>query len=712
MRFALLLCAAAACRSPVPRHYYTLTGQAPATRFPRPYPVVLRVRDLEMRTSYRREELIVRSDAHEITFLRRQRWSEPPQRMISSLVREQIRRSGVSAEVQDDGALGEPNFVLGGEIEAIEQLMAGSERYAHLAITYRLQRFHDDATVWSFRIDARRPVSGTSMRSVVRATSEMLAAETDRALVDLGKYFDDPGAPRPPAVARAVEKPPPAPGVIGPGDGSRWSNLPQVLRDDTPIPVGMGAVFAPTLSDGDREPLVSVYRNGRLVAGQGKLGTRIALAPGDYEIRVGSGAVSQQMSTRLRVAEGKTTIVPPAWAGLEVAVVDQTFVPFRGTYELIRMASREEFGLGFGADEQLGEVTRVWVLPPGLYKIIRAGGTYRDRTDFATVRLEAGRLTRFTLVLDPDDGRFLGAGEKDPDLSDLAVREDADQSHWLLRAVVGGDLNFRRSDQVGEQAGWRISFRAFFDGAARYLNGRHVWNSQLELEEGQTRLPDQGTFQSDADRLFSHTIYTYQLLPWFGPYVRLGLETKLLRRYENFETPQDVIVLDEEGMPVRTLTGVSRVRLGSTLAPLSAREGAGGNFRLLRAPLAELDLRLGFGARQTVANDLFVFEEDAAGGPGTLAPLVDSSVQGFEGTLVGLGRVARFITVSTELDGLVPVTKDDLLVVSWRNQATVRLASFLSLNYRFNLTRDPNLGIGTDVRTEHDVQLRFSFVLL
>jgi ABC-type uncharacterized transport system auxiliary subunit len=707
---ALLACAAIACGTPAPRHYYTLTGQMPATKFAQPFPVKLRVRDLEMRRSYRRDELVTRADANELTFLRRQRWSEPPQRMISGLVREQVRRSGIATEVQDDTAVGEPDFVLAGEIEAIEQLTAGSERWAHLAGVLRLQRFKDDTAVWDFRIDARRPVSGTSTRSMVRSLSEILAAETDRALVDLGRFLADPNAPRVAVIPPAEAATRPAPGMLVPDPTSTLNDMPQLLRDDTEIPLGRGAIFAPTLSDGDREPLVGVYRAGRLVIGKGRLGRRIVVDPGDYEVRIGSGAGNQQLSSAVRVEAGKTTIVPPIWAGLEVAVVDETFVPFRGTYELIRMESREDFGLGFGADEQLGEETRVWVLPPGLYKIIRAGGTYRDRTDFATVRVDAGRLTRFTLVLDPDDGRFLGAGENDPSIADLAVT-DEDESPWLLRAVIGGDLNFRRSDQLGEQEGWRISFRAFFDGAVRLTTGRHLWNTQLELEQGQTRLPDQDTFQSDADRLFFHTIYTYQLLSWFGPYARAGLETKLLTRYENFDTPQDVVVLDEEGMPVRTLTSVRRVKLGSTFAPLSLREGAGGNFRVLRTRFAELDLRLGFGGRQTIANDLFVFQEDLAGGPGQLIPVVDSSVEGFEGTLVGLGRVTRFVTVSTELDGLVPINGDDLIVVTWRNQTTVRLASFLSLNYRFNLTRDPNLGIGTDVRTEHDVQLRFSFVL-
>jgi ABC-type uncharacterized transport system auxiliary subunit len=703
--------AATGCHSPAPRHYFTLSAQVPAVRFARPYPVKLRVAELEMRRTYRRDELVTRADVHELTFLRRQRWSEPPQRMITGVIREHLRRSGIALEVQDESTISDPDFVLGGEIEAIEQVTLGDRHFAHLAMTYRLRRFKDDQMVWDFRIDAQRPVSGTSMRSTIGTLSAILASETDRALVDLAKYFADPSAPRGRALAaRPAQKDrPPAPGWIAPDDTSPLNNLDELLRDDTPMPVGFGAIFAPGLADGHREPLVGVYRNGRLVVGKGRLGKRIIVRPGDYEVRLGSGAGNQQMSVWVRVEDGKTTIVPPTWAALDVAVVDETFVPFRGTYEIIRMDTREDFGLGFGADEQLGELTRVWVLRPGLYKIIRSGGTYRDRTDFATVRLEAGRLTRFTLVQDPVDGRFLGAGEADPDLADQA---DGAISAWRLRAVLGGDFNLRRSDQVGDQDGWRVSYRAFFDGAARWMSGPHGWNTQFELEEGRTRLPSQDIFLSDTDRLFFHTIYTYQLLSWFGPYARAGLETKLLLRHAAFETPQDVVVLDEDGMPVRTLMGVSRVKLGSTFAPFQMREGTGANFRALRTRFAELDLRVGFGARQTIANGLYVFQEgETDADPDVIIPVVDSSIEGVEATIVGLGRITRFVTVSTELDSLVPLWGEDLAVVTWRNQVNIRLASFLSLNYRFNLSRDPNLGIGDDVRTEHDLQLRFSWVL-
>ena len=705
----LVLLVASACGSLPQRHYYTLTGQPPAKSFEKPFPIKLRVADLGVSRSYRREELVIRTDAHELTFVRARRWSEPVERMISMLVRQQVKRSGIAAEVQDETSTTDADFVLGGEIEAVEQLEDGRDRFAHLAVTFRLLRVHDDTSVWTFRTDTRRPVSGASSRSTARVLSDILASQTDQALADLATFLTDPTAPRPAAI------PPPEPTVaapeeslLGPDETSARNDLPELQHDDSAIPVGAGAIFAPTLSKGEREPRVGVYAGGALVA-EGQHGKRIVVAPGIYEVRLGSGAVDQQLSVRLRVVEGKTTVLPTNWASLEVSVVDQTFIPFRGSYEIIEMASRDAIGLGFGADEQLGEATRVWVLKPGLYKIIRAGGTYRDRTDFATVRVEPGKLTRFTLVVDPNDGTFHGAGENDPSIIAMGGAEDEDNP-WQLRAVLGGNLSFNRSDVVGSPAGWKLSFAVFFDGSARFATGPHIWLTRIEMEEGQTRVLSQDNFQNDRDRLYLNSVYTYQLLPWFGPYVRLGLETKLLPRYQDFDQPRDVQVLDAAGQVAETLGGVSRVELGGPLAPTQLKQGAGGNFRVLRRSFLELDLRVGLGARQTIARGLRVFQV-TTDGTSQLVPVDDSNLVGLEATLVALGRLSSFMTVSSELDGLVPIGSDDAVVYTWRNQVTLRLVSFISLNYRFNVTRDPSLGIGSEAQTEHDVQLRFSWVL-
>jgi hypothetical protein len=186
------------------------------------------------------------------------------------------------------------------------------------------------------------------------------------------------------------------------------------------------------------------------------------------------------------------------------------------------------------------------------------------------------------------------------------------------------------------------------------------------------------------------------VVPWFGPYVRSGFETKLFPRHQNFEDPTTVDELDEDGDVVETFQDVDRVEIAGPFSPMIIVESGGGNFRLLRTRSVELDLRVGFGARHTISNGLLAYE-DVGGANDRLTPVESNHILGPEATVVGLGRVSRFVTLSTEFDGLLPIS--------------LRLASFASLNYRFNAVRDPNIGVDDDIRTEHDVQLRFSYTL-
>ena len=697
---AALALALVACSPPAERAYYTLRYPAPAARFQQPHPVTIRVKDLEVRESYDRDELAQRDDLVELRYHRGRRWSESPHKMISDVLRDHLARSGLVQSVVAEVGQQPPDYTLTGEVVAIEQVRLPEGAAARLAMSLRLVRFQDDVTVWTWSFDDRREVGDGLPRTTVRTQREILATRLDEAFADLDRHLK--GEP-PPVVAEE-------PAAVASQEGDRvrpepaspLNALPQVANDPTPIPVGQGAVFLPAYTTGDQEPPVTVLQDGGVVS-EGQAGRRVVLPPGDYDVRFGSGTFSQQVRIPVAVEEGRTTVIPPSWSGLVVDVVDAQFVPFRGSYELIRMDDREEFGIGFGADRLQGEQLRAWVLPPGLYKIIRSGGTYRDRTDFATIRLTAGELSRFTLVVEPDTGQFLGAGEADPEEA-----EQAEKSDWTLAGVLGGAATFNRTDQVGEQAGWDLGLSLFFDTTASFQRDAHQWITRLELEEEQTR-PEDGEFTNEGDRLFLHTIYTYHLVPWFGPYLRVGLETKLLDRHQVFESPQTVDELDADGAVVETHVDVDRVQLGGPFAPLILQQGAGGNFRLLRRRTVELDLRLGFGARQTLANGLLVFE-DVTGANDRLVPAEDATVVGPEGTLVGIGRLSRWVTITSEFDGLLPVSDDDV-VFTWRNQASLRLIRFVSINYRFNATRDPNLDVEDTIRTEHDVQLRFSYTL-
>lgn len=718
LKAAILLCGLAVsfgCSHQNLRQYYRLDYPESEQHYETPHPITLNVRELEASSTYRGTEIVYRPDVHEIQYYRSRRWSEKPQPMLTNLLRTHLQRSGLFQEVTDGRNNITPDYTLIGAIDGLEEFQQGGKRHARLAMSFKLIRNSDDQKVWQWRFDEQKPVSGEEVLGTIRVLSDMTSQQFDLLQVELDNYLKSPETYRPKAEA------PLAPNKSETEATStvlKWSkddplnDHPEVLSDDTPMPLGYGAIFLPSLSNhkanGARQPLVVVSQNGKAVS-EGRMGERIVLKPGTYQINYGSGSFEEQFTQQVEVESGRTVVIPPTYASLEINVMDKTFVPYRGTYELIRMETREDVGVGFGADEQQGEDVKIWVLKPGLYKIIQSGGTYRDRINFSTVRLSEGESTRFILVVDEETGDFLGAGEADED----KTKEKTNKLKFT--AVIGGDATFNRDEQLGQQDGWLLGGNLFFDGSLRYNSDPHNWITRIELEEGQQRPAGAKHFQNVTDRFYLHSIYTYNLLKWFGPYVRAGVETKLLPRYIDFDSPTDVVELnkrgeslggvDEEGNNKPSRLGVTRIKLGGTFSPIQLKEGAGGNFRLMRSRYGELDLRAGFGARQTFARDTLAYEN------GVLLPVKENTLEGLEGTVVGLARITRSLTLSTEFEGFLPFSSDSDTLFTWRNQLSLRLSSFLSLNYRLNLTRDPNLGIGDDVKSEHDIQLRFSYTL-
>lgn len=488
--------------------------------------------------------------------------------------------------------------------------------------------------------------------------------------------------------------PPPAATVLGPDPTRSWDDHPQLRADRTVVPAGMGAAFVPSLGLGDREPVITAL-SGRTAQAEGRPGRRMVLAPGAYTLHFGDGAEHQQVRIPIQVAAGRTTVVNPSWGGLEIQVVDPQFVPFRGTYELIRMDTREVVGVGFGADLLLGEKLRAWVLVPGIYKIVQSGGTYRDRTGFSTVRILPGEFVRFVLVQNPETGLFEGAG--------LADQDPEEDRTWRLTGVIGGDVIFLRTELEPDvdSDDWTVVANAFLDISAGLHLDPHVWVTRLEVEESLTRAD--GAFSPLKDRIYLHTIYTYAVLPWFGPYVRARLTSHLLPTHETITVPDESTAEADDTREVR-------LRTAGPFAPMEFIEGAGGNFTVFRSREAELSLRLGLGTSQVVANGQKISrptDED----PQALILVDNVYIEGVETTAIGQARVTRWITLSTELDALVPFEADKSMVMTWRNQANLRLARFASLSYRFNAEQNSAVTREEGIQVEHNLQLRFSVTL-
>ena len=491
----------------------------------------------------------------------------------------------------------------------------------------------------------------------------------------------------------------------------------QLEMDADLVPIGKGAIFVPAMSDSASEPAVIVSNQADEVVARSPTGKKIIVPPGRYKVKVGSGVEGQMITHHLEIYEGHVSMIKVNWAGLIVRVVDHHGAQIRGSYEIFALPTGEDFGLGLGADETRGERIRSWLLRPGRYMIVRSGETPRARTDFLTVRLIKGELVHFTLVQDENDGKFKGGGVVD------RWEGRTEIENWRIGLIVGGDLLWNRNDHVpGRASGNSTTFNSFVNTSIRYLDPNHLIYLHLQIDEGGQVTQDIGEGISSLiktiDEVDLDAIYTFRLLSWFGPYVRMGLNTNLFPGYRRFEEPSKVIVLNSDLEKVHTHLDLDEIRLADSLDPLEVKEGVGVSFDLSPSLLVDLHLRMGFGARHTWVSSLLlerVTEPEIAECQDSLCLIQASSshLLGAEATLIGSARLSRWILFDTELDTLIPFVSSENStdpVFNWKNTISLRLVSFASIAYVLKL--DYNKQLSEFVQFEQRLLLRFTFDIL
>ena len=260
----------------------------------------------------------------------------------------------------------------------------------------------------------------------------------------------------------------------------------------------------------------------------GSTASRISVEPGTYTVRVGSGPTPQMVSVPVDVVPGETTVTPVRWGGLRIEVVDTSNLPYRGAYEVIRVANRQPYTVGFGADTLQGERLLTILMPPGLYRIVRLGSTYRARTDFATVLVPEGGLVHYKLVIDHESGEFRGAGAVPPE--ELGVVPEV--SPWNRRYTIGLSAPVASTQNVvGASNETTFGTELFFDTYIAYQRDRTLFNSVLQFETGFEKIKPQGSraipWRKTRDRLRIDLLYSRFLSSRIGPYGRLGLRTSV-----------------------------------------------------------------------------------------------------------------------------------------------------------------------------------------
>lgn len=487
----------------------------------------------------------------------------------------------------------------------------------------------------------------------------------------------------------------------------------QLRADNQEIPLGKGAIFVPSMTDPLNEPALMLIGEKSSEIGEVPTGRRIMVDPGHYVLIATSGTPDQGVSQAITVTDGQTSVVDVTWGALRIEVVDNRRIPHRQGYEIIRADTRQPYGTGFGADTFQGEKLRTWLLPPGVYRIVRIGSNYRALRDFASVYVPPGGFVRYRLVLDRDTGEFQGSGVLLPGEFGSPKGPNSKWFQSLVLGAVGSWVQQRNS--VGGVNQSTATGSLFLDGQLAYNNEKHSASALLQIEEGASQIRPQGSdplpLVKSQDSVRLDLLYTYFLRPRIGPYLRGAAESQAFRT--RVLVTDDTLIERQfsSGAVEQTLVPANETYfVASAWSPTIVRQGAGLNMRVLNRRWLSLNWRLGAGLRQNRFGGAWLPADDPSTDALELVQVESFNQQGLESTIVANARISSFLVYATDLELFTDFQTFDQPTIEWRNTVTLRLSRNLSINYLLNLER---INVVTSVNQfEQSVLLRAAWAVL
>lgn len=469
----------------------------------------------------------------------------------------------------------------------------------------------------------------------------------------------------------------------------------QLERDPTLIPKGKGLLFVPAMTSALNEPSFRVFRGNKPIR-EALPGTGVVLAPGTYKVLIGSGSDTQMMSRPVPVEEGMTTLLKPFWAGLVINVIDEQRTPIDESYEVYRENPQASYGVGFGVEEERGEAVKTWLLPPGVYLVVQVGDNISTTRKFS-VRLEPGKLTQRNLVVDTKDNSFIGFY---PPAQQGLLSQVVD-SRWKTSLQLSGSPRLSTSQNTTGANRSVLALSAEVIGSSVYNTDRHYANLRLDFEEGFTR-EEGDDFRTSIDKFEVRATYIYRLSKRIGPYLRGVFNTKLFATEERFDQPW--ILQIRNGDESESIAGLREFTLSPPFSPLELRQGIGVNSQVISSFPLNLDMRVGFGARQNYFTDSYDLNQSRT----VARRLEDKTDTGLEAVLILRSRFSSLPSLDSEFDILIPETATDTWTFAWENRMRLPLSRFVNMVVAFDFERKPPV---QRVQSNQQILLRLNFLL-
>ncbi len=466
----------------------------------------------------------------------------------------------------------------------------------------------------------------------------------------------------------------------------------QLELDVTPVPVGMGALFVPSLTDPGLEPRVLVLRGQDRVA-SGAIGKRIVLPPGRYTVLVGHGPISARAQTEVEVIDGVTTPVEPFFGAVRVSAINLDGAPQRREYVIATAGGDVIYGPIDTSDAAEYGKTPTWLLPPGRY-ILALGDDPQSERDRVAFVVTPGEVTRYRLVVAED--RLLRADFAD---TELVYEPSIFKLQWVVGADFGLDQTSRQLSTFNGQA---LRVGAFTNATVGIDTGNHLAQITLGVDESWLGLDATNgrglPLQKLTDEINAEVLYNYRLGGILGPYIRGTMQTALFDTFLYPDRDLSLRTTSPEGqVEARQVSAGQEVMLFEAFKPMQLQQGAGLGLTLLDNDVVSFSLRGGVAARQSWYGGGRV-ALSSQGDSVRLLQLSDKRLYGAEATAhVGL-RLGRTLSYQTVLDSFMPqaqiFTDDEFRpVYRWHNVVTLSVGRFAAIVYNATLHRDdPQIG--------------------
>lgn len=144
------------------------------------------VRKFTMDQAYQRTNIVYRESNYQFMFYDLDLWATRPDLMLNKAATEYVKQSGLF-ELNKTGISAKPDYEILGNVDAIEEIDEGSNRYGRLAMQLSLRKTEGDAPICEREYDEKIALNGNEPQHVAEAISKLLAKYMEDFLGEIAK---------------------------------------------------------------------------------------------------------------------------------------------------------------------------------------------------------------------------------------------------------------------------------------------------------------------------------------------------------------------------------------------------------------------------------------------------------------------------------------------------------------------------------------------